>query len=76
MPIGGGEATMSIPEDTALYFLSGIRCPTRVLAFTPGLLAPGKMTDQVIQQMEAKPVRYLLISNRRLPGVRSSEVRS
>ena len=59
-----GEYVLSIPEDTSLYFLSGVDCPTRVFAFTPGLVSPGKMTDELIQEMEHKPVRYLLWSNR------------
>lgn len=31
-----GEAVMSIPEDTALYFFAGVLSPTRVFAFTTG----------------------------------------
>jgi hypothetical protein len=62
-----GEWTLSVPEDTSLYFLSGARCPTRVFAFTPGLLAPGRMTEEVIQQIETKKVRYLIWSNREFP---------
>jgi hypothetical protein len=62
-----GEQVLSVPEDTSLYFLSGTHCPTRVFAFTPGLLAPGKMTDELIQQIEKKPVRYLIWSNRTYP---------
>jgi hypothetical protein len=62
-----GEAVLSIPEDTSLYFLSGVDCPTRAFAFTPGVLAPGKMTDELIQQIEQKKVRYLIWSNRLFP---------
>jgi len=62
-----GEAVLSVPEDTSLYFLSGVDCPTRVYAFTPGVLAPGKMTDELIQQIEQKKVRYLIWSNRLFP---------
>ena len=62
-----GEQVMSVPEDTSLYFLSATHCPTRVFAFTPGLLAPGRMTDELIQQIEKKPVRYLIWSNRTYP---------
>ena len=60
-----GEAVMSVPEDTALYFFAGVTCPTRLFAFTPGLLAPGRMTDKLIGEMEAAPVRYVIWSNRR-----------
>ena len=62
-----GESVLSVPEDTSLYFLSGTYCPTRVYSFTPGALAPGKMTDDTIREIEKKPVRYLLWSNRIFP---------
>jgi hypothetical protein len=62
-----GQAVMSIPEDTALYFFAGTLSPTRVFAFTPGLLAPGHMTDKLIEEMEEVPVRYVIWSNRRFP---------
>jgi hypothetical protein len=62
-----GESVLSIPEDTSLYFLAETHCPTRVYAFDPGILAPGKMTDETIQQIERQPVRYLLWSNRTYP---------
>jgi hypothetical protein len=45
---------LSVPEDASLYFFAGIRCPTRVYAFTPGVLAPGAMTRRVIQEIEKK----------------------
>jgi hypothetical protein len=59
-----GQSVLSVPEDTSLYFLSGTYCPTRVFSFTPGVLAPGKMTDQMIREIDQKPVSYLLWSNR------------
>jgi hypothetical protein len=59
-----GKTVLSVPEDTSLYFLSGTECPTRVFLFIPGAVAPGKMTDETIQQIERKPVDYLLWSNR------------
>ena len=62
-----GDAVLSVPEDTSLYFLSGTESPTRLFFFTPGMLAPGKMTDDVIRQIESKNVRYLLWSNRSFP---------
>jgi len=62
-----GEEVLSIPEDTSLYFLSGTICPTRVFQFSPGALAPGKMVDDTIREIERKPVRYLLWSNRTYP---------
>ena len=62
-----GESVLSIPEDTSLYFLSGTYCPLRVYFFLPGIVAPGKMTDEVIGEMERSRVRYLLWSNRVFP---------
>ena len=62
-----GEVVLSIPEDTSLYFLSESHCPTRVLQFTPGVIAPGDMTRATIREIEQKRVRYLLWSNRLFP---------
>jgi hypothetical protein len=59
-----GEYVLSVPEDTSLYFLSGTECPSRLILFTPGVLAPGKMTEELIHELESKPVRYLIWSNR------------
>jgi hypothetical protein len=59
-----GEYVLSVPEDTSLYFLSGTQCPTRVFEFIPGVVAPGKMTDELINEIESKNVRYLIWSNR------------
>jgi len=61
---GRGEYVLSVPEDTSLYFLSGTHSPTRVFAFTPGMVAPGKMTEELIHEVETKNVRYLIWSNR------------
>jgi len=62
-----GESVLSVPEDTSLYFLSSTNCPTRVFSFTPGIVAPGQMTDKMIREIERQPVRYLLWSNRQFP---------
>jgi hypothetical protein len=62
-----GESVLSVPEDTSLYFLSETHCPVRVIAFTPGMIAPGKMADETIQQIERNHVRYLIWSNRLFP---------
>ena len=61
---GRGEYVLSVPEDTSLYFLSGTHSPTRLFAFTPGMIAPGKMTEELIHEVETKNVRYLIWSNR------------
>jgi hypothetical protein len=62
-----GQSVLSIPEDTSLYFLSGTYCPTRVFLFTPGVLVPGKMTDDIMREIDRKHVSYLLWSNRTFP---------
>jgi hypothetical protein len=62
-----GQSVLSIPEDTSLYFLSGTHCPIRMFSFTPGVLAPGKMTRDTIQEIDDKRVDYLLWSNRAFP---------
>ena len=62
-----GESVLSVPEDTSLYFLSATHCPTRLFALSPGVLAPGKMTDELIREIERGPARYLIWSNRDFP---------
>jgi hypothetical protein len=62
-----GEAVLSVPEDTSLYFLSGTHCPTRIYSFSPGVLVPGKMIGEVIKDLERNNVRYLIWSNRIYP---------
>jgi hypothetical protein len=59
-----GEAVLILPEDTTLYFLSDTHTPTRVYPFTPGVVAPGKMTEELFREIEEKNVKYLLWSNR------------
>ena len=59
-----GESVLSIPEDTSLYFLSGTSCPIRVFIFTPGVISPGKMEQEVIREIDQKHVEYLIWSNR------------
>jgi hypothetical protein len=57
-----GEAVLSLPEDTSLYFFSETHCPTRLWFFGPGTLVPGRMTDELFAQMEH--VQYVLWSTR------------
>ena len=61
---GGDEYVLSVPEDTSLYFLSGTHSPTGVFAFTPGMIAPGRMTEELLRDIATKNVRYLIWSNR------------
>jgi hypothetical protein len=62
-----GESVLSVPEDTTLYFLSGTHAPTRYYLFTPGVLAPGEMTDELLEELNRKRVRYIIWSNRTFP---------
>ena len=62
-----GESVLIVPEDTTMYFLSGTHAPTRVYAFNPGVVAPGRMTEELFQQIGQQNVRYLLWSNRIYP---------
>jgi hypothetical protein len=62
-----GQSVLSVPEDTSLYFLSGTHCPLRVYQFSPGVVVPGRMTEEVIGQLERNPPSYLLWSNRTFP---------
>ena len=60
-----GQTVLSIPEDSSLYFFSATHCPIRLIAFTPGVLTPGRMTDDLIHDVEMKHIDYLLWSNRK-----------
>ena len=62
-----GNSVMSIPEDTSLYFFSNMESPTRVQGFVPGVVAPGKMTDEVISELEKNRPKFLVWSNREYP---------
>src|SRR5262249_14818451 len=62
-----GELVLAVPEDAGLYFASGVECPTRAFVFTPGVIAPGKMMNELIGEIERKKVRYLVWSNRTFP---------
>ena len=62
-----GRMVLSVPEDTSLYFLSGTQAPSRLYFFAPGMLVPGKMTEDTIREIDRKAVRYVLWSNRRFP---------
>src|SRR2546430_13745405 len=46
--------SLSVPEDTSLYFLAETECPIRVYSLTPGVIAPGKMMNEVIQEIDTK----------------------
>ncbi len=60
------KSVTSIPDDTALYFLSVVPCPTGVFVSTLGSLAPREMTDAVIRKVETPPGCYPRVCNRLL----------
>ena len=68
-----GEAVLSVPEDMSLYFFAGVHCPSRVFQFAPGVVAPGKMTNEVIAGIEARQVRWLIWSNRQFSEYQAAE---
>ena len=67
------ESFLSVPEDVSIYFLAGIQCPLRVYLFTPGVVAPGKMTEETLQEIRQKQVRYVIWSNRMFPEYGTAE---
>jgi hypothetical protein len=56
-----------MPEDTALYFLSGTIAPSRWYIVTPQVLPPGDATSKYIEEVERAHVRYVLVSDRATP---------
>ena len=62
-----GQAVLSVPEDMSLYFFAETDCPTRLIEFTPGIVAPGQMTRKLMAEIDAKQIPYILWSNRRYP---------
>jgi hypothetical protein len=48
----------------SLYFLSATRAPARAYFFTPGVVAPGKMEQDAIRQIDRSRTRYVIWSNR------------
>jgi hypothetical protein len=62
-----GKYALSVPEDTSLYFLSGTHCPGRVYLFTPGVTAPGKPMDLLINDIAKSRPQYLIWAKRPFP---------
>ncbi|HXK62013.1 MAG TPA: hypothetical protein PLP42_19180 [Acidobacteriota bacterium] len=62
-----GQRVLAIPEEAALYFFTGVPCPIRICAMTPGMVVPGHMTRKTIEEIEQNRVRYVIWSNRRFP---------
>jgi hypothetical protein len=60
-----GSSFLSVPEDMSLYFLADIDCPIRLYQFHPGTLEPGRMESELIQQIDAKKIHYVIWSNRK-----------
>lgn len=62
-----GRSVMVLPEDTALYFFAGISAPSRFYALTPGVIAPGAMTQSYLQDLARARVDYVVLTNRPFP---------
>lgn len=54
----------SLPEDMALYFLTGTRAPSRNYVLTPGVLTPGPITDRYVEDLRRAGVTDIVWSNR------------
>jgi hypothetical protein len=61
------QPVVILPEDTALYFLSGTRAPSRWYLVLPQVLAPGPATADYIEELARADPRYILISDRATP---------
>jgi hypothetical protein len=59
-----GKDVLMLPEETSLYFLSGVAAPSRFYALTPGVLYSTDQEERYIAELESKTVDYVLISNR------------
>ena len=63
------QRVVVMPEDTALYFLSGdfsnsTGAPSRWYIVTPQVLPPGQATAKYIEELERANVQYILVSDR------------
>lgn len=59
-----GGVVASLPEDMALYFLTGTRAPSRNYVLTPGVLTPGPITDRYVEDLRRAGVTDIVWSNR------------
>ena len=59
-----GHTVLVLPEETSLYFFSGLEAPSRWYMVHPYVLDPRWKQQAFIRQLEARGVDYILLSNR------------
>jgi hypothetical protein len=64
------QRVVVMPEDTALYFFSGISAPSRWYIVTPQVLPPGEATAEYIQELDRADIHYVIVSDRGTPEFR------
>jgi hypothetical protein len=62
-----GKRVVVMPEDVSLYFFSEVDCPVRVIGPIPYVLDPGQPTTDYINELDARQVDYILITDRHSP---------
>ncbi|HEY4283859.1 MAG TPA: glycosyltransferase family 39 protein, partial [Chthoniobacterales bacterium] len=62
-----GKRVVVMPEDVSLYFFSEVDCPMRVIGIIPYVLDPDQPTTDYINELDAKQVDYILITDRHSP---------
>jgi hypothetical protein len=62
-----GRSAMILPEDTTLYFFAETSAPSRFYALTPGMIAPGAMTESYLRDLARAQVDYIVLTNRPSP---------
>lgn len=62
-----GQNAVILPEDTFLYFFSGTLAPSRWYMALPQALAPGRLTQEYIDELDLARPRYILVSDRATP---------
>jgi hypothetical protein len=60
-----GQKVLLLPELTGLYFVAGILAPNRYELLLPGVLEPGKYTQEMLHELEITRPDLIIISNRR-----------
>lgn len=59
-----GQSVMVLPEDTTIYFLSDLSAPSRFYELTPGVIAPGRVTESYLRDLDRAKVDYIVLTNR------------
>jgi hypothetical protein len=59
-----GKRVVLLPEDTALYFMTGTFAPSRWFCIPPAYMEPGKVEDDYLRDLRVAHPDYILLSNR------------